>query len=823
MAETKGQIADKFTEEIDKAWAEYQNNHFDKAEAICNALIIEFPDTLGSYYLLGHIYSEQEKLENALEQFSIALEKDKEKKAGGHINYWIGRLYSKYSIFEQKSPLYDAAKAKDCYHKAKEYENYPPDVIYQLQYELKNDYDRIKLYEEGIKKFPNETNFYILVSNICTRLDNSDKAIKLLNGALEKGLKSASLYYNIGEFYFTKKQFSKSRSFYTEAISLNEHYPHSNYAINYAIANSFYNEGDLLNAETYYRKSFEACINDDTCWFGFFGLIIVYSEQNKIQDIQKLINEIIIDKNIFFEEGMFGGGPFWLDSQITESIKLEHNEKKLAATFKSLKFSEKNDKFLGKLWLIRALLAKHLGNHSDRYTSLKNSLKYLSAYKYEFLYPELCSIYSDLIYQKTEKSQDISASIKLFKSDLENYSVSFRTHSVQILDSVINALFKLKCYKDIVEIHRFFKEEQVTEAAIWFEVGYSLNELKEYNDAKIAYEKHIKLKGESSASLNNLANIYKSEDNLATAIELYKRGLELDSKDEILKNNLAKTLKQFEDIENEKNQKKALDVYFRSALKFVKQENNFVLDKLNKFILNIKRDENFKNWVAPIQKYKFPVLMGTDKQKAESLRTQWLNKNYIQESDYRDEHNVIIYFINPYLETEITKINNTKIPDNWITGFDNVSIGKLEEIGYFELVTRIQKVNKKFKPLIERDFNELVFNYIVQNEKATIVLSGSLVELVLTYHCEKKKITQIPYVDSKGNTKNKKLYDCVLNDLISYAENHLFFGSDFPHLSNLSRIYRNFIHPGRELKDRLDKPKCDLCFISTTEILRKVL
>ncbi|MDP2385464.1 MAG: tetratricopeptide repeat protein [Bacteroidota bacterium] len=823
MTKTKDQITDKYTEEIDKAWVEFQNNNYDKAEAICNALVIEFPETLGSFYLLGHIYSEQGQLEKALEQFSIALEKDKEKKAGGHINYWIGRLYNKYSIFEQTNILYNTDKAKQCYHKAIEYENYPPDVIYQLQYEYKNDYDRIKFYEEGIKKFPNETNFYILISQIYTRLEHPNRAIERLNDALEKGLKSASLYYNVGEFYFRKKQFSQSRTFYTDAINLNEHYPHSNYALNYAIANSFFNEGDFFNAETYYKKSFEESSNKYNSWFGFFGLILVYTKRNKIEDAQNLISEMIIDEEIFFDEEILSTGPFWLDSQVIETITLAHDKKKINAIFKSLKFSEKNNQFLGKLWLIKGLLAKIMGKHLDRYTFLKNSLKYLSAYKHEFLYIELCSIYTDLISQKTEKEQDLSQTIKLFKSDLENYPVSFRINSVQILDTLINALFKAKYYKDIVEIYHFFTEEQVTEAEVWFEVGYSLNEIKEYNDAKIAYEKHINIKGESSASLNNLANIYKSLDNLPTAIELYKRGLELDPKDETLKNNLARTLKQLEKIERDKNQKKALDVYFKSALKLVQQENNFVIDKLSKFILNIKRDESFKNWEAPIQKYKFPVLMGTDKQKAESLRIQWLKKNYIQETDNRDAHNVIIYLINPYLETEITKINNSKIPENWISGFDNVSIGKLEDIGYFELASKIQKVNKKFKPLLERDFNELVFNYIVRNEKATIVLSGSLVELALTYHCEKKKTTQIPYIDSKGNPKHKKLYDCVLNDLISYAEKHLFFGSDFPHLSNLSRIYRNFIHPGRELKDKLDKPKCDLCFISTTEILRKVL
>lgn len=823
MVEENKQITDKFSEKMDLAWSEFQNCNFENAEAICNELSIDFSESLEPFFLLGHIYFEQDKLAEALEQYSKALEKDKERKVGGYINYWIGSVYDKYSLFGHKSQIYDSSKAKEYYYNAKKYEAYPSDVIYKLQYDYRSHSDKIKLYEEGISKFPNEIPFYILLSDTFKRLDNSEKQIGILNDAIEKGLKSASLYFNIGEFHFYNSQFSKSREFFIEALNLNKQYPKSNYAINYAVANSFFNEADFDNAEKYYRKSFEESINDGTCLFGFFGLIIVYWNQNKIQEAQKLISEIVIDKTIFFEESTLDCEPFWLDTHFPESIALLQNVKQIYIAFKSLKFSNKNEIFSSKVWLIRALLAKHLGRLSDRYTAIKNALKYLPAYQYEFLYAELSLAFSDLFYQKIEKKQDIRRIIGFFKSDLEKYPTTFQVHSIPILDAIIGAIFKLKYYKDIVEIYRFFNHDQITKVGVWFEVGYSLNELNEPGEAKKAYEKHIELNGGSSASSNNLANIYKAEGNLLKAIELYKFALAIDPTDEIPKNNLSRTVKQLENIENEKNQKKAIDTYFKSAIGSLRYENNFVLDKLSKFILNIKTDDNFKDWAAPIPKYKFPLLMGTDKQKAESLRIQWLDKKYIQESDRRDAHNVVIYFINPYLEKEIAKINNTKIPDNWISGFSNLSIGKLEELGYFDLIARIRKVNKKFKLLFERDFNELVFNYIVQNEKTTIVLSGSLVELALTYHCEKKKIYQVQYVDYKGIVKNKKLYDCVLNDLILYAENHLFFGSDFLHLSNLSRIYRNFIHPGRELKDKLDKSKCDLCFMSTTEILRKIL
>ncbi|RZJ44543.1 MAG: hypothetical protein EOO19_11860 [Chryseobacterium sp.] len=109
------------------------------------------------------------------------------------------------------------------------------------------------------------------------------------------------------------------------------------------------------------------------------------------------------------------------------------------------------------------------------------------------------------------------------------------------------------------------------------------------------------------------------------------------------------------------------------------------------------------------------------------------------------------------------------------------------------------------------------------HEKATIVLSGSLVELLLIYYCEKKKMMTITILDSKGSPKKKKLYECVLIDLIEFVEQTKPFGNDFFHLSNLSRIYRNFIHPGRELKDSLDKSKAEICFVGTREILNRII
>ncbi|MEO6231399.1 MAG: hypothetical protein ABJB11_15860 [Ferruginibacter sp.] len=176
------------------------------------------------------------------------------------------------------------------------------------------------------------------------------------------------------------------------------------------------------------------------------------------------------------------------------------------------------------------------------------------------------------------------------------------------------------------------------------------------------------------------------------------------------------------------------------------------------------------------------------------------------------------------LEKKIKKEKQKNIPTNWNVTIKNINVEALENFDYFKIIARVGKVNQKYRTLIERDFNELSFNYLVGNYKSTIVMSGSLVEMILTYFCEKKNHKIINVKNVRGGFDSKKLYDAVLNDLISFVEDKKLFGNDFQHLGNLARVYRNFIHPGLELKSKaIIKPKAELCFISSLEILKKIL
>jgi len=381
-------------------------------------------------------------------------------------------------------------------------------------------------------------------------------------------------------------------------------------------------------------------------------------------------------------------------------------------------------------------------------------------------------------------------------------------------ESFVLELFKEKKYKDIVEA-----DKKLESVPIIFEVAYAYSEMGDENKAEEIYETILSFPGEenNSAILNNLSNIKKSKGKIKEAFDLIQKAKKKDTEDEIIDRN-------YQNLLGIINEQEAIEQNYKNAVSLIQKENDFVIGKLKNFFTNIKKESGLKNNQIAIPNWKFKVLMGTDDQKADSLKKQWIEKGYIRKTDQRTENLVSVYEINCHIEKAIEKAQNTKINKKWIDGFENIDILKLEKIGYFEILPRIRKINKKFKFLLERDFNELTFNYLVGNEKSVIVIAGSLIEAVLIYHCEKKKIKKINY-QIQNKAIQKDLYDCDLGDLLNYFEQGKIMSDLLVHLGNISRIHRNFIHPGKEVREfeKLDQTKSDLCYISAVEIIKKLI
>jgi tetratricopeptide (TPR) repeat protein len=408
--------------------------------------------------------------------------------------------------------------------------------------------------------------------------------------------------------------------------------------------------------------------------------------------------------------------------------------------------------------------------------------------------------------------KEFKAKLGSFKS-LRN-SISVRDF-VSTIEEYIEELYGQNEHSRIVEIfHSDFCYPKVN--YYFFEVAFSLNKNGFVDEAEIVYENILRTQPNNTAVLNNLSLIKLSKNKINEAYKLINHGYEVDPHDQNISTNIKTISLKYQEMQK-------YHEFYKKCSTYLADENDFVLNKLKTFLLNVDKDPTCKLGKIPIPSWKFSVLMATDKQKATSLKDQWIEKYYIRATDEKGDYSETIYEINPLLKLELDKISNIRLNDKWLKGFENLSLTVLNEFGYFEIKTRLNKVNKKFRDLILRDFDELVINHVIKNEKTVVVLSGSLIEALLTYHCEKKKILKIKY--QKGNkTIHKNLHDCDLGDLLTFFEQQNVLGDLIVHLGNISRIQRNYVHPGKELreKDTLDDSKAELCFISTLEIIKQI-
>ncbi len=380
---------------------------------------------------------------------------------------------------------------------------------------------------------------------------------------------------------------------------------------------------------------------------------------------------------------------------------------------------------------------------------------------------------------------------------------------------LIEELFEDKDYAKIVE---FFHSKLISpkELLFVFEVAYSLVESGYKNEAEEVYEYLLDQEPKNPSVLNNLSNIRQEKGLIKPAFELIQTAYEIEPDDEIISrnyNNLLSIVQEKEELERK----------YKAAITLLEKENDFVIDKLRAFVPNAKADPECKKWRMPIPRWKFRVLMLTDEPKFLSLLDQWLEKGYLRKTGDRGVYNELIYEINPYLEKGLKVLKKSKVPSKWIDGIESLNIESLENLEYFEILFCIERVKKKFRIIFSRDIKELFLNYLMKNEKAVIVLAGSLVEVLLIYYCEKKKIKKIVY-QRQSKTISRKLYEADLGDLLNFFEQQKILSDIIIHMGNISRISRNFIHPGKELREgeELNQSKADLCFLSTLEIIKKV-
>ncbi len=387
--------------------------------------------------------------------------------------------------------------------------------------------------------------------------------------------------------------------------------------------------------------------------------------------------------------------------------------------------------------------------------------------------------------------------------------------ALELVRHLIDDLWEGKDYSHIVEVYDIPGLEP-RQSLYSFELAYALFEKRRPVDAERIYEAILANKPRNSSALNNLHIIKKNKDQIEEAWKLIQKAKRVAPTDEIIDKNFNNMRTLFE-------QRRSILEQFKASSEHVKNENGFVLEKLKNFVDNALKDLTFKKHQIPIPKWKMRVLMGTDEAKANSLADQWLEKGYIRRTGDRGEHGEHIYEISPYLKAALEAAEESCVPKAWSEGIRRLDGERLKQLGYFDAVSRVRKTKKAFRIILERDLNELFLNYLMGNHKAVVVMSGSLVETLLIYHCEKKKVAQVTY-DRHQRQISKKLYEADLGDLLDYFEQNRILSDLLVHMGNISRISRNFIHPGEELREaeHLSHSKAEMCFLSAIEVVRHI-
>jgi tetratricopeptide (TPR) repeat protein len=226
------------------------------------------------------------------------------------------------------------------------------------------------------------------------------------------------------------------------------------------------------------------------------------------------------------------------DKQILSRIKLYQ----VLHFFYNLKkqFKIKDAKYAWKTYFNNFALCEILIDYSEK------KEKYVDAYNYFITWLEVSPYKQDMSeeymgYQwnfiENATIDEFNRIITLMKEKLDENDYYYRIiFSKNILQSIIERLFKEKQYNLIVDVSSLYKMEQLENANILFELAYSHSELNNIDKAEQLYQNI----DSTSATLNNLGVIYENKNELEKAKEYFKKALSKEPESKLCKRNLER-------------------------------------------------------------------------------------------------------------------------------------------------------------------------------------------------------------------------------------------------------------------------------------------
>lgn len=716
------------------------------------------------------------------------------KSGDSRVYYYLGHVYDAWDNTKK-----DEEKAKRYFSLAAESSNPVAGAFVRLARNERNRKHSIRILRKGLKFFPRSEAIHYQLLNYTKLSDRED----IYKEIIQKECVSQRIKINMAVTYFDLKEHEKVIEVLSE-VDAEEEWDRNILALIKGF--SLYETGESSEAGKIFSKLIEEDINHRLQYIPHFGLVLILLSQDKLAEAEQLVEEIPLEIDIF--EGVYPilePGPWgesYLDAKdyflraIDLTIKKSKN-KSIIGIMRGLRglflYSEAFDSEPMEKRL-QATVRKDLEFAIKEFPQNKEIAKHLfwvfkegsPAKAWKYLVKCILNGGED-IYEAEDFIDGVDA--RLFESFLNDFQEKLSDYYISLSKSllcpIVSRLFKDNRYKDILITINKFNDSQLAESDVMFEVAYSHGEENNIIASKKYYELYLAKRGESNAALNNLGLIFEKTGNLLKAKELFQKAAQIDSENAIYRRNLKR-------VEDELKKKGKFEYEMQDAVEKYRNESPYVHKKILDFYSNRNEDGLI------ICSYRqAPQLLKMSGTKATDFLNDLLSKKFfIKVTDHKYETQSNVYRLNPYLEPELAKIEESLKDENeLLTMCDKLNIENLNRIGYnVELLRNIAKISSdELKSMLQRDLKENALAVILRQNKSALVLSGSIIEAILTDRITARVITKY-----KIGNDTKAVLKMDLNDLLEVAEKEKIIDSTMAHLAHGVRGYRNLIHPGVE-------------------------
>lgn len=728
------------------------------------------------------------------------LKEDYRKTRNIHSKFLLGICYS-----EQYSKRDDAITI---FKELMNTDNRHPNMYLFIAKYTQSDMESSKIIKEGLKFFPNNTRLKNQLL-LYTEDINKEKYFE----QLEKG-NELSLNGLMGmiAFYFKKEEYKKASTLIKKIKASDDIFPNTDLEflkilisylakeeIDESIINSFI-VADNNTLQGLIVRLIEIDLTDDKV-----SAMKLLEQSKYISQYECQSLEIINRADKICYSFPINDKFYTIINRLENKFDSINNKRKLKliSAFQKLSWDEKFTK--QDLREIQKLIEEELKSDNDKslYSNLidineelGNNKKYFDAYIRGINYVGAKKISFDNFNDKELNYVVIYTitNVRIYDYNCNNYQ--------NLIENLIISLYKRKQYSSIVRIIENIDYTKLKYLNFGFELAFALKEEKKDSKAKEIYEEYLKLNPSNDAVLNNLGVIYEHEGDFERALEYYEKSEKL-LHSKISENNILRAKKL---IEQEKKEKEIEE----KALENLQLENIWIINRVKLFY---KEADDEGNIICPYKK--LPIVLKCNEDKANIVLKRLIDKGYVlRNKNHNYNTNANVYRKNFSIEKRIKEIEKeNELISSFIDNFNSFTMDNFLNIEYLKTLSKLNAIKKKkIKDIFIRDYKELVFNYLSNQQKATILMSGTIIELLLLYILDKKNVIKYK-VGSKQKVRN--VIEMDISEMLEVCDKEQLIQNTPKKFMDGMKQFRNFIHPGKELREKtidIDKSTVELSF-----------